>query len=57
MGALDLTTSRTSVQVLHVLESLSSHLSVALLHVGCLLLWYRTEDGFPDTGEYAIDTG
>lgn len=56
MSTLDLATSRTSVQVLHILEGFAGHLPVSFLHVGCLLLRYRTEDRFPDIGQYAIDS-
>lgn len=51
MGALDLATSWALVQRLDILQGLSGHLAVALLHVGGLLLGDGAEDGFPEIGE------
>lgn len=51
MGALNLTTAGTLVQTLNILQGLSSHLTVALLHVGSLLLRNGAENGFPKIGE------
>lgn len=56
MGALDLAASWTLVQRLDVFQSLAGHLTVALLHVGGLLLGDGAEDGFPEIGEERGDS-
>lgn len=44
MRALDLTTARTFVEVLNIFQSLTSHLTMALLHVRGLLLGNGAKD-------------
>lgn len=51
MGALRLTAAGALVQTLNILQTLSSHLTVAFLHVRGLLLGDGAEDGFPEIGE------
>lgn len=51
MGPLDLATAWASVETLHILESLSCHLPMALLHMGGLLFRNGAEDGVPEVGK------
>lgn len=61
MLPLDLATSRTLAQRLHILQRLSSHLPVPLLGVRGLLLRYCPEYGLPDAaepcGDVEVDCG
>lgn len=55
MGAFDLATSRAGAEILHVLQGLSSHLPMTLLHVRGLFLGHGPEDGIPDPRQQAGD--
>lgn len=51
MGPLDLTAAGTFVEALHILQGLSCHLPMALLHVRSLLLRDSAKDRVPEVGE------
>lgn len=55
VGALCPATARTFVKGGNVLQCLSGHLPVALLHMRRLLLWHGTEDGLPDVRDQRRD--
>lgn len=55
MGTLDLATAWAFIKALHILEGLSGHLSMTLLHVGGLLLRNGAQDRVPKIREKRWD--